>query len=929
MKLSFVKKFSLLALAGAFTLALAACLNPIGLPSYGSTQGSIGGGSILPGEGRLIIKNLTRDLVVHKVSFTPLSGQDSAPDLEPGPEKSNQRSVALPAGLWKITLIYGAGYTASINDVMVSEGSAATVYFYKTTSGRGSLETQWLPPTDADLSGNTSPGDVLSDDEGFLHVINKSPVSIITGVEYNNGATWIAVAIPAPTGMSGNIAAGQGSAPDLILPRGSWAIRFRLLGKDIPTVAVSRTIIAGQKTDVDYTDSLLTDRPPSGFGSLRIVNKLPDDPITRIVVRTQVNDYAPEDLDLSTPIPQGGGSQVRALRAGDTPGSRRDYIVQCYVAVNEYYEEVAQIVDETITDIFITVDSSKTTEGGGGGGGSAANGALTVYNRYAGRLPFKIFRIYLYRETGAGTWQDYVPPSHGAYPKSPAAGNLNYNGMSDYPGEPFTVKGEFHGFTNLPAGAYKLLIVGGSYHWAYYKASPAHTVSGITINEKLITYDCGNIFIAGGGTKVFNFDPYVPGVPDRDTPTGAVTVQLHHAGFAGTDGPITQVQVLAASETELPVMSMIGRAVDPAALPDFYRGKDAYVFGVVQSNRTLLAPQASRNLITEGGELHDITSVKGGDVPDRFIVYQFSGTLSSTETLEFSLPPGVYALRVLDPRGTGLTQDLWFGRDRENYCDLHIANDASKIIMLQWKNPSLSVRSTNLTRANFSTVNDRNITFPGHTSGKNLATLVSTALDGKTQYEVDSYQWYYHPACTADHHGEPQHDNGMVHYTISWDMRGTDYHCNGGINGWGRRLNLADGKLYGNSSQGVEFHSASGSAPGGATTLSGGFYSLALTLKAKPGWTFRGFSPSTNPPDENNKNNMGTGFLLADNMSTYATNQPGINNDSTTTGYYRIRQWQYSFNYLWWVPTEGLVSNTGKLPGEDKIMVAVYFRQVP
>ncbi|MDR2516364.1 MAG: hypothetical protein LBC88_03165, partial [Spirochaetaceae bacterium] len=812
---------------------------------------------------------------------------------------------------------------------MVTEGSAATVYFYKTTAGRGSLETQWLPPTDADLSGNTDPGTIISDDEGFLHVVNKSPVSIITGVEYNNGASWIEVAIPAPAGMSGNIAAGQASSPDLILPRGSWAIRFRVLGKDIPTVAVSRTIIAGQAVDVEYTDSLLTDRPPSGFGSLRMVNKLLNDPLTRVVVRTQVNAYAAEEVGLSGPIPQGGGSQVRALRAGDLPGSRRDYIVQCYVATNEYYEEVARVIDETISEVFITEDSSKTTVGGGGGGGSATTGALTVYNHYSGKLPFKVFKIYLYKETASGVWQDYVPPANAAYPKAPANSVLRYNGMSDYTGEPFVVRGEFNSFTGLPEGAYKLLIVGGSYHWAYYTASPAHTVSGVTINEKLITYDCGNIFIAGGAAKVYNFDPYTPGVPDRDTPTGAVTVQLHHAGLLGTDGPVTRVQVLAASETELPVMSNAGVAVPANALPDFYLGKDAYVFGVVQSNKTLLAPQASRNLISEGGDLHDITGTKGGDVPDRFIVYQFTGTLSSTETLEFCLPPGVYAVRVLDPKGTGLTQDLWFGRNRENYCDLHIVNDASKTIALQWKNPSLTVQATNLARANFSTVNDRNLTFQAVSSGKDLTSLVDASLGGKTQYEVESYQWYYHPACTPDHYGIVEHDSANIHYTISWDMRGTDYHCNSGVHGWARRLNLADKKLYGNSSQGMlGQHSANGTDPGGTTALTGGYYAVVLTLKAKTGWTFRGFSPSTNPPDVSNMNNMGTGFFVADNLSAVATNQVGIDNDLFTLGYYRIRQWMHNFNYLPWVVTEGMVQSTGKLPGVDKIKVAVFFRRV-
>ncbi|MDR2517144.1 MAG: hypothetical protein LBC88_07175, partial [Spirochaetaceae bacterium] len=880
-------------------------------------------------EGRLIIKNLTRDLVVRTVSFTPLSGQDSAPNLEPGPETSNQRSVPLPSGLWKISLVYGVGYTTAINDVMVTEGSAATVYFYKTTAGRGSLETQWLPPTDADLSGNANPGDVLSEDEGFLHVVNKSQVSIITGVEYNNGASWIEVGIPAPAGMSGNIAAGQASSPNLILPRGSWAIRFRLLGKDIPSVAVSRTIIAGQTVEVEYTDSLLTDRPPSGFGSLRIVNYLSSKNITHIVVRTQVNNYAPEEVDLSTPIPHGGGSQVRALRAGDTPGSRRDYIVQCYVSVDEYYEEVARVIDETISEVFITEDSSKTTEGGGG---SAAGGVLTVYNRYSGQLPFKVFKIYLYKETAPGVWQDYVPPANAAYPKAPANNALYYNGASGYDGETYIMKGSFNGFTGLAEGAYKLVIVAGSYHWMYYTANPAHEISGITINEKRITYDCGNIFIAGGGTKVYNFDPYAEGVPDRDTPTGAVTVQIHHAGLVGTDGPITQIQVLAASETELPVMSNVGMAVDANALPAFYQGKDAYVFGVVQSNKTLLAPQASINLLSEGGDLHNVTSAKGGDIPDRFIVYQFIGTLSATETLEFCLPPGVYAVRVLDPKGTGLTQDIWFGRDIENYCDLHIANDASKTIALQWKNPSLTVRSTILARANFSTVSDRYLALNYFSRGTDLAAYVPSSLGGKPQYEVESHQWYYHPACTPDHAStDPGHGTGTLHYAVAWDLRGTNDSCLVGVYGYAMRLNLSDGQLYGNSTQGVlAQHSANGTDPGGTTALPGGFYTLVLTLKAKPGWTFRGFSPSTNPSAGlNGVNNMGTGFFITDLSASLSTNQPGINNDLSTKMNYRIRKWLYWPGYTPWIVTDGMVSSTGKLPGEDKIMVALYFRQVP
>ncbi|MDR2516683.1 MAG: hypothetical protein LBC88_04795 [Spirochaetaceae bacterium] len=940
MNLSFVKKISFPAMAGAITLILAACLNPIGLPSYGSTQGSTGGGNILPGEGRLIIKNLTRDFLVHKVSFTPLSGQDSAPDLEPGPEKSNQRSVTLPSGLWKITLIYGAGYTVSITDVMITEGSAATVYFYKTNAGRGSLETQWLPPTDADISGNANPGEVLSDDEGFLHVINRSQSSIITGVEYNNGASWIQVAIPAPAGMSGNIAAGQGSAPDLVLPRGSWAIRFRLLGKDVPTVAVSRTITAGQTVEVEYTDSLLTDRPPSGFGSLRIVNYLSGKNITRIVVRTQANDYAAEELALSGPIAHGGGSQVRALRAGDMPGSRRDYIVQCYVTADEYYEEVARVIDETISEVFITADSSKTTESGGG---SATEGALTVYNRYAGRLPFKVFRIYLYRETGAGVWQDYVPPANAAYPKAPTANTFRYNGNADYAGEPFVVKGDYQTFSGLAEGAYKLLIIGGSYHWQYYRGG--HTSGGIAINEKLITYDCGSVFIKGGGSKIFNFDPYISGFYDRDTPEGVVTIQFKHAGIPGTDGPVTMIQVLTASEDEVP---------SPAG--NFYANKDAYVFGVIQSNQTVLAPQASVTGITEGGEFHNVINVKGGVIPDRFVVYQYDGMLGPMETIEFCLPPGVFAVRAFDPEGTGFVRDRWYGRDGQNYCDLHIAHDAGKTVTLQWKNPALSVRATNLARANVATVHIPHFNFVAVFPGRILATEIKSSDPEhaglgftnmeNTQYKTVAVDWYYHEPCNDSHIVDPVSGGHLSggHYRLDWTPHILDTDLSS-TPVWPARLDLTDGKLHGSAAQdgannvpvwnrhhGPAYHSVTGAQmmPQDGTpvrVVGSGYYMAVYTLEAKPGYTFRGFAPSMDPPttDINNMNHQGTGLIIQDNQSIRSTNGPGINQDSGTA-YYRIRRWGWVPGVNW-VATEGLVQHTGKLYGVDQIKVRVSFRQ--
>ncbi|MDR2516192.1 MAG: hypothetical protein LBC88_02290 [Spirochaetaceae bacterium] len=894
MNLSFAKKCMLLAMAAS--LVLVSCLNPIGLPSYGSTQGSTGGGDIAPGEGRLIIKNLTRDFAVNRVSFDPHSGQDSAPDLEPGPEKSNQRSVALPAGLWKVTAIYGPhGATTSINDVMVTEGNATTLYFYKTRTASGSLETQWLPPPDADLSGNANPGDVISEDEGFLHVINKSTLTYITGVEYNNGATWIQSAIPAPAGMSGNIAPGQASAPNLVLPRGNWAIRFRLLGKDLPSVAISRSILAGQTVDVEYTDSLITDRPPSGFGSLRIVNNLPDRPITRIVTRTQINNYEPEPLELSGSIAQDGGSQVRTLRAGDTPNSRRDYIVQCYVAANEYYEEVARIIDETITDVFITKDSPRTTEGGGGGGGSgAADGALTIYNRYAGQLPFKIFKIYLYREMSAASWDGYVPPGNPLYPQPPANGALHYNGSTAYTGDAYVEKQDYHTFGAIPEGAYKLLIVGGSYHWNFYSPGTAVPGTSIMVNEKRITYDCGNVFIAAGSAKVYNFDPYAQGAPDRDTPTGTVKITFFHAGTGqgqyGDAGPLARIQIIAGSESE---------TADPAA----------HVYNVVQSNTTVNGPQASQV---------GVSSM----TPQRFIVYDNNNGLLPGQKIEFLLPPGAYAVRVYNPAGNGTTASLWYGRDHSYYLDLHIKAEATRTVNLQWKWPHITIDSELLRNTTVpSTVTDIGLTSKKTTwlhPGADLSTFWANT-PAWTQYEIESAQWYFFPWVDPAVHGQESDWAIASHYEVNWDVAPSGVRS--GAQPW--KLNAA-WKLRSDQANGFD---GSILLPGGenhGTTAQKGYYSCVLTLKPKTGYTFRGFTPSNDPPvGYNNVNHQGTGMRFDDNVAS-STNMVGINNDYQNW-YYRIRHMGFS-SYQKWIITDGIIGNTGKLPGQDRIKVKFLFK---
>jgi hypothetical protein len=491
--------------------------------------------------------------------------------------------------------------------------------------------------------------------------------------------------------------------------------------------------------------------------------------------------------------------------------------------------------------------------------------------------------------------------------------------MSGYTGEPFVVKGEYNNFTGVPEGAYKLLIVGGSYHWADYTASPAHTAGGVTINEKLIAYDCGNIFISGGATKVYNFDPYTQGIPDRDTPTGAIRINFLHAGNAqgqyGDMGVISRIQFVSGSES----------------LSD----GSAQVHGIVPSNRTVLAPQASQNNVR-------------GAVSQRFVVYEHNRSLAPGETLTLLLPPDVYGVRVFNPSGDGSTPNLWYGRDQSWFYDLHIAKETpNRIIDLQWRFPGIALLNDDLMRdMTFATVTDRSLT------GKFLSPSVLLrnhnlwdwiyGINGGDfgQYQVVDHTWFFFWESQPQIHPAPDNPNHSVlyhYYTYHHEL--PIYSSVRAI--FDPRRIGSDGYLY--WPDGAIDTTLPGFTSGehGAVAKQHGYYTLILTLEAKNdngvAYTFRGITPSNDPPvDPKNPSNQGTGFAYLDALYT-GVHGPGFNNPAASSAY-RIRQWGNGSNNIGeWTDTDGGIANTGELrpgqngyeAGKSRIQVRIRYKRVP
>jgi hypothetical protein len=691
--------------------------------------------------GLLILQNLSSDTAVDWASFTGknTSQVGTTYNMNPGPAIRDQKSILLGAGGWKVQAYYtGPGSPTTEKTANIVAGQVTYMYFYKTLTGGYSVSPSWPPvPNDA-LGDNTDPGAIIGDDEGWVHIINKSAVSTLDRIQYNNGGTWIDIAIP-----SGTIAPSYESDPDLVVNKGTWSFRFKIATKPTYSQTVSKTIRAGQVTILEYTDALDSDLPPAGFGTLRIVNDT-SNTITKVVSRTRdaSNNYIAHEEAIPVIAPKGqtGSTQIGVLSSGGA-GRFKDYIIQCYTSDTMFYEETALIEDGKISTIVLSDTTPKVVVNPQDPDLNDTHGGLLVVNKYSGVLPFKVFRIYLYKQTdvlGDGTkiWESsYVAPDSNPYqenfPGIPAGANQSYNGTM-ISKDDYLVVNQSKVFAPLEEGNYKLFIFAGSYTWDYYEGN--NMAGSIPINWKRIAYDCGELFISGNARKVYNFDPYMPGVNDRDTPNGIVTLILNHSGGTTTNsygGTISHTQII------------MGTTVSGGLTPT----SPAYVTGIARPTPADPAKQASTTNVDKGGPTNNVA---GGFVPTRYIVYDYPRTLTPGNSLTLYLPPGIYGMRILD-LAAGSTKTAWYGRSDLNYLDLYLLDEASKTVSVSWYFGSYLEIRTALTAISYIQVPESDRDLSGYITAPDTGSPLTSAIASPPAFwTLDSVEWYYSTGSSGD-----------------------------------------------------------------------------------------------------------------------------------------------------------------------------------
>jgi hypothetical protein len=132
----------------------------------------------------------------------------------------------------------------------------------------------------------------------------------------------------------------------------------------------------------------------------------------------------------------------------------------------------------------------------------------------------KIYKIKLFKLQADDT---YTWPNNPADPASDQG--YVWNGT----GAPIE-RGYNENMYNLEEGYYKLVIVAGTYPWNAYTESPPLTIGGAILNERLISYDCGEILILEGIERQYYFN--VAAGKEKDTPNGFVTLYIQFTGIS-------------------------------------------------------------------------------------------------------------------------------------------------------------------------------------------------------------------------------------------------------------------------------------------------------------------------------------------------------------------------------------------------------------
>jgi hypothetical protein len=452
--------------------------------------------------GLVVVKHLAKDADINDVRFKRNSPAKEFPASPMAVQRSNQRSILLGSGDWAYYLEYisdsqGAGRipgSPNTNTATVVPGSIYTLYFYQDNTGGYSVTDNWpplAPALPALTDGNVDPA---GDNEGYLHIKNASSSTILTKLSYQYNGTGTEMNFP------GNVqlVPGAETANDAILPVGTASIKFFNGIKQRWSGAVPVNIRARQVFTVTYTDGMDIADLPDGYGMVRVTNKSSEAVQSVIFYDTQMVEH-PEVFTL----PSGDTDSIRIPIGSYVAQFRMEsFMAESIVTLDN---GINRIVAITITDQDVTgkpnVDNPDVSQGG-----------IRVHNAYpinAGStayLDMKIFKFYLYPET--------VPGSH-TYSSTAAC---TFNGVSPY--NPIS-RGQGENISTITPGYYRLKVVAGSYPWKSY--SDGITTGSLTLNEALITYDCGEILIVKNQERQYYFNNYDN---EKDTPNGYVTFDI-------------------------------------------------------------------------------------------------------------------------------------------------------------------------------------------------------------------------------------------------------------------------------------------------------------------------------------------------------------------------------------------------------------------
>jgi hypothetical protein len=312
-----------------------------------------------------------------------------------------------------------------------------------------------------------------------------------------------------------------------------------------------------------------------------------------------------------------------------------------------------RIAAVTITDQTVTDKSNVSNP-------NKAEGGIRVHNAYpvnigsTAYLDTKIFKYRLYKAL-----------------IDPATGKHAYGNVPDYifdgtnPYNPIN-RGQNGNISTVAPGFYRLEVIAGSYPWLSYQEGVV--IGSITLDEDLITYDCGEVLIAAGQERQYHFNNYNN---EKDTPNGYVTFNMT---LSENDNVFAMVHFEIAVR---PKSTMI------SPTPTLY--DEIYTNPWTNSSPRPEAREYARWPGPWTG------SAQGPYAPKETLAFSWGGLLNSftNQAGPFAIPPGIYWTRYNDnylsghAHGAG-TDPQWRLIDLRAYARQHVNCSSDHTVGTNW-----------------------------------------------------------------------------------------------------------------------------------------------------------------------------------------------------------------------------------------------------